>query len=159
MFENVLFVFENVLLVHDHIQHIQAQSEEHACANAVASASSSASATPSAEPETQSVTCMSFVFVFVMWSFNYFSWMQESDAPKVKTKKKSKYVDYEVAPANGVYFLFDVETTGGKRNWDRIVALSFLSYDSDGNLLDHFSRKVNPGGVRINAICRGIHSK
>ena len=57
-------VFENVLLVHDHIQHIQTQSEEHACANAVASASSSASATPSAEPETQSVNyVMSLVII------------------------------------------------------------------------------------------------
>ena len=55
------------------------------------------------------------------WPFTYVSWIQESSAPKVKAKKKNKYVDYEVAPANGVFFLFDVETTGGKRNWDRIV--------------------------------------
>ena len=85
--------------------------------------------------------------------------MQESDTPTDKTKKKSKYEDYKVAPANGLYFLFDVETTGGKRNWDRIVALSFLTYDSEGTLFGSFSRQVNPGGVRINAICRGIHSK
>ena len=50
------------------------------------------------------------------------------DTPaKQKPKKKSKYQGYEGTADNAVYFLFDVETTGSKRNWDRIIAISFLA--------------------------------
>ena len=66
-----------------------------------------------------------------------------------KKKKKGQYDDWVSAHANGSYFLFDVETTGSKRNWDRIISMSFLHYDKDGKLLGSFSHKVNPGKVRI----------
>ena len=74
-------------------------------------------------------------------------------------EKKGKYCNYEGAPENAVYFLFDVETSGGKRNWDRIVAMSFLAVDQDGRLLGSFSRKLNPGNVRISYHATRIHSK
>ena len=77
-----------------------------------------------------------------------------------KKKKKSKYADYETAPDNAIYFLFDVETTGSKRNWDRITAMSFLAFNEDGQLIVVFSRKVNPGPVRISAfLTKHIHGK
>ena len=70
-------------------------------------------------------------------------------APTTKQKKPSKYQNYKSAPINGVYFLYDVETTGSKRNYDRIIQMSFISYDDTGKLLGNFSRLVNPGKVRI----------
>ena len=77
-----------------------------------------------------------------------------------KKKKNSKYINYESAPADAIYFLFDVETTGSKRNYDRVIAISFLAYDHHGNLLGHFSRMINPGGVRIASfLTKRIHSK
>ena len=75
-------------------------------------------------------------------------------------KKKGKYDDYTTAPVNAVYFLFDVETTGGKRNYDRIIAMSFLCLDQNGKVISSFSRKVNPGRIKISAyLTRWIHSK
>ena len=75
-----------------------------------------------------------------------------------KKKKKSKYVNYEAAPDNAIYFLFDVETTGSRRNWDRIIAMSFLAFKEDGQQIGVFSRKVNPGQVRISAfLTKHIH--
>ena len=72
------------------------------------------------------------------------------DASTTKKKKKTgKYEHYQGAPDNGVYFLFDLEVTGSKRNYDRVIQMSFISYDDNGNLLDNFSRLVNPGKVRI----------
>ena len=83
-----------------------------------------------------------------------------SDEGKTKKKKRGKYDDYTTAPDNAVYFLFDVETTGSKRNYDRIIAMSFLCLDCDGVLIAAFSRKVNPGNVRISSyLTRWIHSK
>lgn len=81
------------------------------------------------------------------------------DTPaKQRPKKKSKYQGYEGAPDNAVYFLFDVETTGSKRNWDRIIAISFLACDEDGKILDHFDKKINPGSVRINSfLSKNVH--
>ena len=77
-----------------------------------------------------------------------------------KKKKKGKYDDYTTSPANTVFFLFDVETTGGRRNYDRIIAMSYLCFDREGTLIGSFSRKVNPGKVRISAyLTRHIHSK
>lgn len=56
--------------------------------------------------------------------------------------------------------MFDVETTGSKRNWDRIIAISFLAYDEEGKLLGSFSRKINPGKARIsNFLSDNIHGK
>ena len=78
---------------------------------------------------------------------------------KCQEKKKSKYADYVTAPADAVYFLFDVETTGSKRNFDCIIALSFIAYDITGNLLDCFSQKINPGDVPINSKAFEIHGK
>ena len=73
-------------------------------------------------------------------------------------KKKSKYANYEAAPDNAIYFLFDVETTGSRRNWDRIIAMSFLAFKEDGQLIGVFSRKVNPGQVSISAfLTKHIH--
>ena len=75
-------------------------------------------------------------------------------------RKPSKYASYVSAPKDAIYFLFDIETTGSKRNFDRIIALSFLAYDTEGRLLDHFSRKVNPQGVSISAfLSHRVHSK
>ena len=74
-------------------------------------------------------------------------------------KKKGKYADYETAPADPVLFLFDVEVTGPKRNFDRIIAISFLAYDVDGNLMGAFSRHINPDGVRINEYANKIHGE
>lgn len=71
-------------------------------------------------------------------------------APTTKKKKPSKYEHYQSAPDNAVYFLFDVEVTGSKRNYDRIIQMAFISYDDTGKLLDNFCRLVNPGKVRIN---------
>jgi len=51
-------------------------------------------------------------------------------------KKKGQYTDYVKPPENAISFLFDVETTDSKRNWDRIIAVSFLAYDTKGMLLD-----------------------
>ena len=77
-----------------------------------------------------------------------------------KRKKKGKYDEYTTAPADAVYFLFDVETTGARRNYDRIIAMSFLCLDRDGKLLASFSRKVNPGKVRISTyLTSHVHSK
>ena len=67
-----------------------------------------------------------------------------------KKKKAGKYEHYQGAPDNAVYFLFDLEVTGSKRNYDRVIQMSFISYDDNGNLLGNFSRLVNPGKVRIN---------
>ena len=74
-------------------------------------------------------------------------------------KKKSKYFAYEAAPENSVYFLFDVETSGGKRNWDRIISMSFLAVDQDGKVLGSFSKKLNPGAARISYQTTEIHGK
>ena len=77
-----------------------------------------------------------------------------------RKKKKSKYAEYVSAPADAVFFLFDVETTGGKRNWDRIIAFSFLAYDGKGNLLGSFARKINPGSVKIDEyLTHNVHRK
>ena len=77
-----------------------------------------------------------------------------------KKKKKGQYDDWVSAPVDGDYFLFDVETTGSKRNWDRIIFMSFLHYNEDGDLLGSFSRKVNPGKVQIASyLTDNIHSK
>ena len=65
-----------------------------------------------------------------------------------KQKKKSKYENFEGAPDNACYFLFDVETSGSKRNFDRIIALSFMAHDETGRLLGAFSQKVNTGRRR-----------
>ena len=68
--------------------------------------------------------------------------------------------DYENTPSNPSLFLFDVETTGPKRNFDRIISMSFLAYDEDGNLMGAFSRNINPDVVKINVfISQRIHSK
>ena len=66
-----------------------------------------------------------------------------------KASKKGKYDNYVSAPSNGRYFLFDVETTDSKRNWDRIIVTSILVFDETGLLLGSFSKKVNPGKARI----------
>lgn len=73
---------------------------------------------------------------------------------------KSKYSKYGSAPADAVFFLFDVETTGGKRNWDRIIAFSFFAYDGEGNLMGTFTRNINPGSVNIDEyLTRNVHRK
>ena len=77
--------------------------------------------------------------------------------PKNPKKKKGKYDNYQKAPADAVYFLFDVETSGSKRNYDCIVAFSFLAYDITGRLLGNFTQKVNPGRVRMSAKAMEIH--
>ena len=85
---------------------------------------------------------------------------QASTAPKRQQKKSGKYAAYECAPDNAIYFLFDVETTGGKRNWDRIVAISFLACDDKGKMLGSFTQLVNPEGVESSVyILKNIHSK
>ena len=66
-----------------------------------------------------------------------------------RRKKPGKYNGYQIAPDNAAYFLFDLEVTGSKRNYDRIIQLSFIAYDVSGNMLGNFSRLVNPGQVRI----------
>ena len=77
-----------------------------------------------------------------------------------KDTKKGKYVNYVSAPSNDRYFLFDVETTGSKRNWDRIIFMSVLAFDENGLLLGSFSKKVNPGKARIsNFLSDNIHGK
>ena len=79
---------------------------------------------------------------------------------KKKTNTKSKYVDFKTAPSNAIYFLFDVETTGSKRNWDCIIAISLMAYDQTGHLISTFSRKINPGKVRINRfLTSNVHGK
>ena len=98
------------------------------------SASAAASATASASAAASTTTNTSDI----------------SPAPTTKKKKPSKYEHYQSAPDNAVYFLFDVEVTGSKRNYDRIIQMAFISYDDTGKLLDNFCRLVNPGKVRIN---------
>ena len=79
---------------------------------------------------------------------------------KKKSNKKSKYDDFTTAPSDAIYFLFDVETTGSKRNWDRIIAVSFLAYDREGNLLGSFNRKINPGKVQVASfLSQNVHGK
>ena len=76
------------------------------------------------------------------------------------TQKKSKYAAYESAPTDAVYFLFDVETSGGKRNFDKIISISLLAYDSRGNKLGSFARLINPGGVpMVSYLTKHVHSK
>ena len=88
---------------------------------------------------------------------------QKKTNPSKKQKnprKPTKYSTYVCAPKDAIYFLFDVETTGSKRNFDRIIAMSFLAYNSEGKLLDNFSRRVNPKGVRISSfLTKRVHSK
>ena len=74
-------------------------------------------------------------------------------------KKKGKYESYQKAPADSVYFLFDVETSGAKRNYDCIVAFSFLAYNLDGKLLGNYTQKVNPGKIQMSAKAMEIHGK
>ena len=74
-------------------------------------------------------------------------------------KKKGKYDDYKKAPADAVFFLFDVETSGSKRNYDCVVAFSFLAYDVDGRLLGNFAQRINPGRVRMSEKAMEIHGK
>ena len=77
-----------------------------------------------------------------------------------KPKKQSKLANYVSVPSNSVCFLFDVETTGGKRNYDKIISLSFLAYSVDGSLLGSFDRLINPGTVTINSyLSNNVHSK
>ena len=68
-------------------------------------------------------------------------------------------MNYEAAPPDAVYFLFDVETTGSKRNFDCIIALSFIAYDSTGKILDSLSQKINPDAVPISSKAFGIHGE
>ena len=85
----------------------------------------------------------------------------EPEPPNKRARKTNKYSDYTCAPSGAVYFLFDIETTGSKRNFDKIIALSMLAYDSDGNQLGSFSRLINPGSVTIDTyltITKNIHS-
>ena len=84
---------------------------------------------------------------------------QNTQQPAQQQRKKGQYTDYESAPSNPALFLFDLEVTGPKRNFDRIITMSFLAYDVDGNLMGAFAPKINPCGVRINAICHRIHGK
>ena len=96
------------------------------------------------------------ILVIVRWQ------MQDSaepEPPNKRSRKTSKYADYTCAPSGAVYFLFDIETTGSKRNFDKIIALSMLAYDSDGNQLGSFSRLINPGSVTIDTyLTKNIHS-
>ena len=82
-----------------------------------------------------------------------------ANARKKKQTKPSKYLDYECAPSDAVYFLFDVETTGSKRNYDKIIAIGCLAYDRQGKLLGCFSRKINPGDISSTYQAGKIHSK
>ena len=85
---------------------------------------------------------------------------EETNSQRAKTHKKSKYAAYESAPVDAVYFLFDVETTGSKRNFDKIISISLLAYDSRGNKLDSFARLINPGGVpMVSYLTKHVHSK
>ena len=56
-----------------------------------------------------------------------------------------------------VFFLIDVEITGSKRNWDRAIEYAVLAYDSDGNKLGQFVRRVNNGQVRIKPAAYAVH--
>ena len=79
--------------------------------------------------------------------------------PRKKKRKNSKYHAYQKAPSRAVYFLFDVETTGSKRNFDKIISISFLAYDKKGRQLGSFSRLINPGSVAIDSyLTKKIHS-
>ena len=107
----------------------------------------------------------------------YYIWSQDEDEEQVHTqenlevqvpatadaskkkRKTSKYSAYECAPSNAVYFIFDVETTGSKRNYDKIIGIGFLAYDGQGTLLGTFERKINPGGVSSTYHAEKIHSK
>ena len=84
---------------------------------------------------------------------------EPSSAPTTtRAKRKSKYQDYTTAPPDSIYFLFDVETTGSKRNYDRIIAISFLAYDQTGNRLGNFSTKINPDNVKVTAfLTHNVH--
>lgn len=86
---------------------------------------------------------------------------QQAPTPKQNSKKKKsgKYDEYTGAPDNAVYFLFDVETSGSKRNWDKIIAFSFLCFDVNGKQLGTFTKKINPGSdVHISSyLTRNIH--
>ena len=76
--------------------------------------------------------------------------------------KTSKYAEFDLRPDNTIiYFLFDIDTTGSKRNWDHIIVFSFLCYDEDGSLLlGSLSRKINTGNVRINLyLTEHVHRK
>ena len=88
---------------------------------------------------------------------------QQTHPARKQTKskrKKNKYENFEGAPDNACYFLFDVETSGSKRNFDRIIALSFMAHDETGRLLGAFSQKVNPGGVVISHyLSKHVHSE
>ena len=61
---------------------------------------------------------------------------------------------------DAIYFLFDVETTGSKRNWDKIIFMSFMAFDARGNQRGSFSKKVNPAGVLVDTyLTRNVHGK
>ena len=85
---------------------------------------------------------------------------QTHPARKQTKKKKNKYEYYEGAPDNAYYFLFDVETSGSKRNFDKIIAMSFMAHDETGRFLGAFSQKVNPDSVIItHYVSKHVHSK
>ena len=109
--------------------------------------------------------CIKLDLIFILNFFicSHTQQDRERAAPKSKKlnkKKVDKYAEYSTAPDNAVYFLFDVETTGSKRNWDKIIAMSFLCYDASGNKLDNFTTKINPGDVQISSyLTENIHGE
>ena len=51
----------------------------------------------------------------------------------------------------------DVETTGSKRNWDRVIEYAVIAHDGNDNKLGEFVRRVNPGEVRIKPAAYAVH--
>jgi hypothetical protein len=61
-------------------------------------------------------------------------------------KKKATYIP---CPTKPVFFLIDLETTGSKRNWDRVIEIALIAYNESGTQLGVFESRISNSGVLI----------
>jgi DNA polymerase III epsilon subunit-like protein len=57
-----------------------------------------------------------------------------------------------------MYFSFDIELTGPKRNFDRIIEIGAVAFDDTGQICGTFDERINPDGVKITPKAYEIHS-
>ena len=74
-----------------------------------------------------------------------------------KSRKKSTKKEFFKLTGRKKYLLLDVETTGSKRNWDRVLVFAWLVVNEDGVLEDSRTFWVHPGKVRIKPAAYRVH--
>lgn len=74
-------------------------------------------------------------------------------------KQKKKVQRYYGIPRGkkGVFLVFDVETTGSKRNWDIAIMYYFIVCDEAGTVLGRRLFRVNPGHIPITYAAYCVH--